>query len=382
MTVSLSASAQAHALSPVRGELQVVLLGTQHIPACVALARSSFEELGARADAVAAWFEARIVHNPWQHQLPGIGVGAFDGDTLVACRAMFAQPWWLEGRPTVLGFAAHTSVDIRYRDQRLGTRLIDASRSVTDITGSTSAGTITQRAYGRLGFVAIGGADNGFFRARAGYGGSLQARLGRNAGAAAARLLDLRLAWRYRRLGPTAGLQLAEVRVCGDEFDSLWHRVSAGQVSCLQRDAQYLNWRVFERPTAALQITALRDRQGHLLAWAVWTTVRYSDWVQVAVLRDLGIPADSEALAGPLLRLLIDHWRQRGCTWVSFEVTSPALDRLYRTHGFEHVPSRGNRYHVHGLPAADTPLAENWFRSGLDGDYFDLPPQFPPGDLT
>lgn len=353
-------------------QIETVVLDERDIPSCIALAEASFDDFLGRPDVVAAWFAARIVGNPWQSQLPGVGVGLRRDGALVAFRAMFAQPWWLLGAPTVVAFAAHTAVDPRFRGQGLGTRLIDASRTFAAVTGSTTAGDITQKSYARLGFTPVGGEDNGFFRLRVSYVGSLRRRLGDGVGAWATRLLDLRLVLRDRRLGSTAGFRLQPVSRCDEAFDRLWERVRVGQISCLERSSYYFNWRLFDCPTAALRLSALRDVSGGLRGCAVWTTTRYSTCVEVAVLRDWMVPPDDSRAANAMLRLLIGHWRELGLTWASLEVTSPQLERFFREQGYEHVPSHGNRYHIHSQPALEARVYDNWFRSGLDGDYFDL----------
>ena len=132
--------------------LEIVRLQLSDVPDCIDIARQSFDQFERDADAVRNWLDARIIHNPWQRTLDGIGVGIRDGGKLIAFRAMFAQPWWIEGQPTVIAFAAHTSINPSYRGCGLGSQLIAASRSISELTGSTSAGDITQRIYKKQGF--------------------------------------------------------------------------------------------------------------------------------------------------------------------------------------------------------------------------------------
>lgn len=353
-------------------DVRAVHLQQADIPACVRLAAASFDAFDGQHGAVARWFEARVVNNPWQVSLPGIGVGLLRHNELVAFRAMFAQPWWLAGQATVVAFAAHTAVDPRCRGQGLGTRLIDASRAFARITGSTTAGDITQKSYRRLGFHAVGGEDNGFFRLRTSLAGSLQSRMGLRLGAWGGWLLDVGLVTRDRRLGSVRGGRLEPMCRCTDEVDRLWERVRAGEVSCLERSSRYLNWRLFDFPTAHLRLSALRDAGGQLQALAVWTTIRYSRFVETAVLRDLVVPWAEPLLAGRMLRLLVAHWRGLGISWASLEVTSTCLQQLFRAQGYVQVPSNGNRYHIHSSNPVPDSAWQGWFRSGLDGDYFDV----------
>lgn len=353
-------------------DLEIAVLDERDIPACIAIAQDSFDEFSRQPAAVEQWFQARVIDNPWQHHLPGIGVGIRDQGELVGFRAMFAQPWWMMGRSTVIAFAAHTAVKRQVRGQGLGTRMIDASRSFAAFTGSTSAGDITQKSYARLGFTAVGGNDNSFFQFRSSFRGSMQRRIGRGAGWLVASLLDEKLFLRDRRLGSVAGYWLQEAHRCDEEFDQLWARVRPGYSSCLERSSRYLNWRLFDAPTCVLRLSVLRDSAGRLRAGAVWRTTRFSEFIQSAVVRDLVYPADDEAALKALLGLLTRQWRADGISWVQLEVTSPRLEQLFHALEFAPVPSNGNRYQVHGDASQDKQVFDHWFRSGLDGDYFDL----------
>ena len=360
------------AAAPVAADLQQVVLQPADITECVALAERSFEEFERGQAVLRAWFDARVLANPWQHRLPGIGVGLRSDGELVAFRAMFAQPWWLEGASAVAAFAAHTAVDPRRRGQGLGTALIDASRAFARISGSTSAGVVTQKSYARLGFAAIGGSDSGFHRARASFVGSLQRRFGGALGRVLGAPLDLLLVRRERSALATGRLRLEELTHCDDEVERLWLRARATERSCLERGSRYLNWRLFEQPTAPLRLAALRDAAGTLRALAVWTTKRYDAHVSSAVLRDL-LWADEDGAALPaMLHALLAHWRALGHAWASLEVTSPRLARCWHELGYEAVPSNGNRYWIHAAPPLAPATLDAWFRSGLDGDYGDV----------
>ena len=163
----------------------------QHIPDCIQLALNNYEEFKDQPAHLEQWFAQRIVHNPWQKALPGIAVGIKHQGRLIAFRAMFAQPWWLNGLSTTVAFAANTTVDHHYRGKGLGTLLIGDSKKFAAITGSTSAGVITQKVYKKLGFFEVGGANNDFFRLRVSFQGSLIKRLGKILGSGLGRLLDL-----------------------------------------------------------------------------------------------------------------------------------------------------------------------------------------------
>ncbi len=355
-------------------ELEFTRLGLEDLPDCIDLACRSFDHFEGDTEAVRHWFDARISNNPWQQALEGIGLGARQGGRLVACRAMFAQPWWIDGRSTVIAFAAHTSIEPAYRGGGLGGRLIAASRDFSDITGSTTAGDITQKVYRKQGFVAIGGAGNDFFRLRTSYVGSLQSRLGDPLGWAIGGLVDVLSSGAGRRLGGARGFRLQPVIVCTGEFDELWARARSGYTSCLERSSRYLNWRVFDFPTHPLSLAALRDSSGRLRGYSIWHEQRYSKHVSCAVLRDLFVAHDDEEALRSMLFLLAEHWRQQSMSWANLEVASDRLTPLFTTLGYERIPSIGNRYHVHSRQTLNQETLDGWFRSGLDGDYFDTRP--------
>jgi GNAT superfamily N-acetyltransferase len=342
------------------------------LPACIDIARGSLDHLDDDHGAIANWFDARITHNPWQHTLGGIGIGAEEHGALVAFRAMFAQPWWIEGRPTVIAFAAHTYIEPAYRGRGLGGQLIAASRSFAPVTGSTTAGNITQKVYRKQGFVAIGGEGNDFFRLRASFVGSMVARLGSGLGRLAGRAADSLAHVCEGRLGTTSGFRLEPVSLCSEEFDELWVRSRPAYASCLERSSRYLNWRLFDFPTYPLAMLALRDTRGRLRGYGIWHHQKYSEHISCAVLRDLFSEMGDDAAQRALLALAIRYWRDLGITWVNLEVASDRLSRLFASLGFEQLSSIGNRYHIHSWQSLGPEVIAGWFRSGLDGDYCDI----------
>ncbi len=356
--------------------LEVGRLAPADIPDCIDIVRRSFDYFGGDAEAVRNWFDARIVHNPWQSSLDGIGVGARDRGKLVAFRAMFAQPWWIEGQSTVVAFAAHTCIEPAYRGGGLGGQLIAVSRDFAALTGSTSAGNITQRVYRKQGFVGIGGRGNDFFRLRTSYVGSLRSRLGGLLGRVVGSAVDALATGAEAQLGNALGFRLQPVTTCSDAFDDLWASAKPGYASCLERSSRYLNWRVFNQPTHPLSMVELRDGQDRLCGYGIWHVLQYSTHVTCAVLRDLFVAHDDDAALRALMLLLIRHWRRAGVTWANLELASNRLTPLFASLGYEPIPSVGNRYHVHSRQTLKRATIDGWFRSGLDGDYFDTrPPQ-------
>lgn len=349
------------------------ILFEQHIPDCIRLAVNNFEDFKDQPTHIEQWFTQRIIHNPWQKNLPGIGVGIKHEGRLIAFRAMFAQPWWLNGQATIIAFCANTSVDQHYRGKGLATLLINHSSKFAAITGSTTAGVITQKAYKKLDYVEVGGASNDFFRLRVSFQGSLIKRFGKLLGGLLGRALDLSLQLRDSKLQAQRGFYLKDVVHCDEQFDQLWEREKHGYRSCLERSSAYLNWRLFDAPTCQLHLSALYDATSTLRGFAIWHVQHFSDSVSLAVLRDVFYPLHDETCLQTLLALLIKQWRDQGISWVNLEVASPQLTALFTKLGYQALPSRGNRYQILSELALTPETVNNWFRSGIDGDYFDHP---------
>jgi len=325
-----------------------------------------------QSEVVRQWFERRIANNPWQRTLPGIGVGIRDGGRLVAFRALFGQPWWLNGDHATLAFAAHTAVDSNYRGYGLATKLISESTRFAAITGSATAGNITQKAYKKLGYVEAGETDNDFFRTRISYCGSLEKRLGRRLGLLFGRIADTHLERRDSRFASTLGFHFEEISRCGWEFDDLWERTKTDYVSCLEHTSAYLNWRLFDFPTCSLRLASLKDSSGMLRAYGIWHTQAFDATVRMAVLRDVFCAMKDHDALGALLCFLCSRWRKEGISWVSLEVAAPWITAFFRNLGFEHVLSHGNRYQIYSRTPLPADTMQNWFRSGIDGDYCDM----------
>lgn len=349
------------------------LLTTNEIPECIDLAIESFDEYNDYPDHIVKWFNNRINHNPWQKTLPGIGVGIRDKDKLIAFRAMCAQPWWINGKSTIIAFGANTAVDSNYRGQGIASLLIKNSRGFNTITGSTTAGLITQRIFKKLEFQEVGGKDNDFHIARCSFYDSSVKRFGKNLGRIIGNLADITVLLRSFRIKPKENFYLQDFTRCNEEFDELWSLSKITFDACLERSSQFLNWRIFDAPTCPLEISGLIDGSGKLRAFGIWHTTTFTDNVRMIHLRDLFCPANEETIIQAILYLLFEKWRNQGISWVSFELASPQLTKLFKANGYSWIPSKGNRYFIHSNPPLDKKALDCWYRSGLDGDYFDLP---------
>ena len=353
-------------------EFSHVYLLEKDIPDCVALAQNNFEAFQHSPEQVDLWFKQRITNNPWQKSLPALGVGIRHKNKLIAFRAMFAQPWWIDGTKTIIAFGANTAVDSTYRDKGLATQMIGDSKKFAAISGSTTAGHIFQKSCKKLGFIEIGGTNNNFFRLRASFQGSAQKRLGKTLGGILGKAFDLRIIFSELKNKPKADFFLTDVTRCGEEFDLFWEKSKWGYASCLERSREYLNWRLFDFATCPLHLTSLRDLPGELRGYGIWHITKFSEDITMVVVRDIFYPINDEVAVRALLYLLIEKWRKTNISWISLEVASPPLTALFCSLGYEAVPSRGNRYQIFNESNIDSKILANWYRSGLDGDYFDL----------
>lgn len=339
------------------------------LPECVALGSHTF---GLGKNSLEDWVQRRLFRNPYQANVHGFGIGAREkiGGTLVAYRMMLGQPWWLDSEPVMIAFAAHTAVASHLRGMGVGKELTRRSAMCAYITGSSSSGIVTQNIYKKAGFYAIG-EDNDFFRYRISFRNSFKKRIG-YLGDSIGCLIDRLLRSPSRQEASPCTFSL--VTRCDERFDQLWSDARKGYGSCLERSSSYLNWRIFDEPTCPLWLGALHEKgTGRLRAYAVWHVQAFDKYIRMAVLRDLFSLRDDDTAREALIDRLLGYWHESGISWASFEIAHPVITSLFRRLGFEHVPSKGSRYHIN--PASrelGARFRHDWFRSGLDGDYLDV----------
>jgi hypothetical protein len=73
-----------------------------------------------------------------------------------------------------------------------------------------------------------------------------------------------------------------------------------------------------------------------------------------------------------LIRLLMKYFRRRGIAWLESAVIHPTATGLLFKLGFRKIPAKRSRYYVHAKGGLSKDILDDWFCSGLDGDYFDL----------
>lgn len=356
-------------VTPALHAQEIRMLQAADLDHCVALVARTFD---IDAGIVRDWCSKRLLRNPWQETLNCLGIGIWAGTEMVACRLATAQPWAVAGEPVTIAFAAHTCVKQDWQGRGLGRLLIEKSKECAVIVASTSSGVGTQPLYAQADYRTFG-QDNDFYRCRVSYGPSLGKRVGKFGAGLIGTLLDWFLPPRQRERELMGRFRFERLQHCDAAFDALWQRARNGYGACLERSSAYLNWRLFECPTCPLQLAGVFDSGGLLRCFAVWHTVRFDSHIRMTVLRDLFAVSDDDEALRAMIGHLFDCWRGEGITWASFEVAHPRLTALFQTLGFEHVPSIGNRYHIHADHELEDHVWSSWFRSGLDGDYFDLP---------
>jgi len=152
-------------------------------------------------------------------------------------------------------------------------------------------------------------------------------------------------AWRSLTLRRRSGLAVEVVRRFESSFNDVTQRCMAWPGFWSPHDADFLNWRYIEHPTAQYLAFALVD--SHKLAgYAVLRIDGPASWLMEFV-----TPVSPRRLAGALLVHLIETARAAGCSHLKFSAPPRWRHwRLLRTVGFLPVPSE-----IYLWPAGEEP---------------------------
>jgi Acetyltransferase (GNAT) domain len=101
---------------------------------------------------------------------------------------------------------------------------------------------------------------------------------------------------------------------CGEEFSILARKMASRHGVCLQRSAEYLNWRYVSNPLYRYELLTAR-REGSLTAYAVFTHIG-----EDATLVDLFGDEAPSAISG-LVSRVVDLLRERGVVTVSVPIS-------------------------------------------------------------
>ncbi len=174
---------------------------------------------------------------------------------------------------------------------------------------------------------------------------------------------NLALALRDRGLQPRNGATIsAHEGPCGEEFSSLAQQVSAGYGICVERSAEYLNWRYRAHPQRRHEILTAR-RQSSLVAYLTFTLTE-----QDANIVDLFGLEDTEVLGG-LIAHAEELLRELGVITVSAPIlASHPRVALFEKLGFRARESAPVLLYAPAGRGATPPAAvpPQWFL--MDGD--------------
>lgn len=183
--------------------------------------------------------------------------------------------------------------------------------------------------------------------------------------------LNLPLASRRAKPGPSA----APVERFDAAFTDLWRDFAAGIGCGVDRDADYLNWRLAEHPGAAYRTVADRDAAGPIRAFASTCLLDKHGGRICYVMEAMSRPSD-EARLVQLLKSEIARAAAGGADVALAWCPPDAPNRqCYRRAGFLPLPERLRGIAIHfGArrigPAAPDEVedARSWYLSYLDSD--------------
>jgi hypothetical protein len=147
--------------------------------------------------------------------------------------------------------------------------------------------------------------------------------------------LDVALAYRGRS-GPGVGAVAVEVLSgrCDQEFSALSTQAAGRYVFCLERTAEYLNWRYRDNPVREHEILTARIGRD-LVAFAVFTQEKGAGTLVDA----FGLP-DPKVVSG-VLQGAVALARRRGCSTLGFSIVdSHPWYRSVRRLGFSRRETR------------------------------------------
>lgn len=152
----------------------------------------------------------------------------------------------------------------------------------------------------------------------------------------------------------------------GSDVDKLWSSVASGYRVALVRDARYLNWRYVDNPDTYLTYGLTRDEE--LVGLVVLrTTMRRG--LDIGEIMDLVCPAEEPQIRNLLVRIALDEFRDRGCSFAqAWSIKGTRSDHSLRRAGLT-LSRTGVRFLVSpelAYPAVYDP--ESWLLTQGDGN--------------
>lgn len=157
--------------------------------------------------------------------------------------------------------------------------------------------------------------------------------------------------------------------------DGLWEAFAASIPCAVDRASDYLNWRLFDHPTARYEVRAVYGDNGDMRCF-VATHLADKHGGRIGYVMEVMHRPDARADAVMLLRLAISDMRRQGADAVlAWSAPSAPNYRAYRQVGFLPMPDRIRPIHLYFGGKALTPETvpamarpEDWYLSYLDSD--------------
>lgn len=186
-----------------------------------------------------------------------------------------------------------------------------------------------------------------------------------------ARALDFRLtSSRAPRL--TDGWSFSTVTTLSPEFDAVWQSFAKTIGFAVERDSQYLNWRL-RRPGEQYECIALMSK-GRPIGLAITGVRRVNAEETVGKLMDVFYDPDVPAAGAALGREALRRLSAAGCAAVwAWNFPHSPNHRVLRRAGFINVPAKLEKTEAHVGARAFVPMngiddRANWYISLLDSD--------------
>jgi GNAT superfamily N-acetyltransferase len=189
----------------------------------------------------------------------------------------------------------------------------------------------------------------------------------------ASRLPQLPLALARRPLLPRSQ-EIRPISKFGSEFDTLWERFAQGVGVAVHRDAQYLDWRLRQKPDQRYRVVGLYEN-GKLLAFCAFD-VQDKHGGRVGYILELIHEPGRSAEGTRLLQEAIAEMSSDGAEVVLAWCLDHSANRpCFREEGFFPLPQRLRPITLHvGVRSLAAPVESNlgnrrnWYLSYLDSD--------------
>ena len=158
-----------------------------------------------------------------------------------------------------------------------------------------------------------------------------------------------------------------------DEYEHLWRSVRGEVDACVDRAADYMNWRYIDSPFRSLRSFGYRDARGRLRGVIVIGHRAHLDASRARIVSREGelfeciVSQEDLEVARDLLRHAVRELARDRVDAIRTRILHPGLAQVLDAEGFERTPPR--RHRVALLPEkGDSLLGGRWLLSSGDGD--------------